>query len=153
MSTLTINDAVQYAEKIANCEHETLRPGMEFTFSDAATDGDMVWQGDLGIGIVTGGPPDGYVRADKVHMCLVPGKDNTIGSKHCLQSDSGVEMWLPKVWDETSLDGPYLRLTNGATITHPVHGDVVIPRLFNEVQVVYQREWDQEQERERRAKD
>jgi hypothetical protein len=50
-------------------------------------------------------------------------------------------------------DGPYLELKNGATITHPVHGDVTIPECFNYIQVVYQREWDQPKLRERRARD
>jgi len=153
MSMLTVKSAVEYANKIAKGQHETLRPGMPYVFSEAASDGDMVWQGDLGIGIVSGGPPKGYVRAEKVSQCLVPGKDHTIGARHCLSSCDGVEMWLPETWSETTLEGPYLRLSNGAKITHPVHGDVTVPSRFNEIQIVYQREWDQELARERKAKD
>lgn len=153
MSMLTIKNAIDHANKIANREHETLRPGMPYTFSEAASCGDMVWQGDLGIGICSGGPPVGYVLAEKVSQCLVPGKDHTIGARHCLSSCDGVEMWLPPTWDDTSLEGPYLKLSNGATIAHPVHGNVTIPACFNEIQIRYQREWDQELARERRAKD
>lgn len=148
-----VQEVVAYAQKIAKGEHESVRPGDPYTFSEASVPGDMVWQGDLGIGLVSESPPDGYVKKDRPLKCLVPGKDETIGSKHCLESLEGVEMWLPKEWDEASLNGPYLRLTNGAKITHPVHGDVTIPACFNSVQIVYQREWDQEQARERRARD
>jgi hypothetical protein len=138
---------------------------MDMAFSEASTDGDMIWQGDLGIGITSGGVPEGYVKVDKItNLCLVPGQDQTIGSKHCLESAAGVEMWVPttpsagfrkdeEVWNEESLDGPYLRISNGIKITHPVHGDVSVPSCFKEVQIVYQREWDAEQARERRAAD
>jgi hypothetical protein len=151
---LTVKNAIEYAKKIHDGSHETLRPGMPFTFSEASVDGDMVWQGDLGIGIVSGRPPSGYKKVEKIKsLYLVPTKDQTIGSKHCLASAEGVEMWVPNVWDETVLQGPYLKLKNGATITHPVHGDVIVPSCFKTIQIVYQREWDEEQARERRAKD
>ena len=153
MSGLTVKNAVDYARKIYNGENGTQRPKMPYVFSEEASDGDMVWQGDLGIGIVSGGPPSGYVRVEKALKCLVPGKDHTIGARHCLSSCNGVEMWIPQNWDETSLDGPYIKLSKVTTITHPVHGDVIIPACFNEIQIVYQREWDLELARERRAKD
>ena len=152
--TFTIEDVVAHAKSIADGSHDTVRPGMDMAFSEASTDGDMIWQGDLGIGITSGGVPEGYVKVDKItNLCLVPGQDQTIGSKHCLESAAGVEMWVPEVWDEESLDGPYLRISNGVNITHPVHGDVSVPSCFKEVQIVYQREWDAEQARERRAAD
>jgi hypothetical protein len=163
--TFTIEDVVAHANSIADGSHDTVRPGMDMAFSEASTDGDMIWQGDLGIGITSGGVPEGYVKVDKItNLCLVPGQDQTIGSKHCLESAAGVEMWVPttpsagfrkdeEVWNEESLDGPYLRISNGIKITHPVHGDVSVPSCFKEVQIVYQREWDAEQARERRAAD
>jgi hypothetical protein len=151
---LTIKDVVDHAKTIANGDHDVVKPGMPQTFSDAATDGDMIWQGDLGIGITSGGIPDGYKRIEMPeNLCLVPGTDDTIGSRHCLATSEGVEVYVPEVWDETVLDGPYLRVANGATVTHPKHGDVTIPSCFNEVQIIYQREMDEETKRERRAKD
>lgn len=153
MTTLTVKDAVSHARTIADGEHDVVKPGMPQSFSEAACDGDMIWQGDLGIGITSGGVPKEYVKVDEIkNLCLVPG-DETIGSRHCLSSVDGVEMWIPSTWDATVLDGPYLRLSEGATITHPIHGDVSIPACFNEVQIMYQREYDVEQARERRARD
>jgi hypothetical protein len=157
--TFTIEDVVAHAESIADGSHDTVRPGMDMSFSEASAEGDMIWQGDLGIGITSGGVPEGYVKVDKMdvlyltNLCLVPGQDETIGSKHCLESDKGVEVWIPSVWNEESLEGPYLRISNGIKITHPVHGDVSVPDCFEEVQIVYQREWDAELARERRAAD
>jgi hypothetical protein len=114
----------------------------------------MIWQGDLGIGITSGGIPAGYMRIDMPkNLCLVPGSDKTIGSRHCLASANGVEIYVPEVWDETVLEGPYLRLTNGCEVTHPKHGNVTVPSCFNEVQIIYQREMDEEMKRERRARD
>lgn len=151
---ITINDIVTFAEKISDGSHDTIKPGMPISFSEASIEGDMIWQGDLGIGLTDGGPPEGYIKIEKIdNLCLVPNQDQSIGSKHCLSSSRGVTMWVPEVWDETVLDGPYLQLTEGATITHPVHGDVSIPSCFKEVQIIYQREWDQELARERRAAD
>lgn len=150
---ITMSDVVNHAKTIADGKHDVVRPGMPMSFSEASVEGDMIWQGDLGIGITSGGPPKGYVKVDIKNLCLTPNTDNSIGSRHCLESSNGVEMWVPQVWDETVLDGPYLRLSNGANITHPVHGDVSIPACFNEVQIVYQREYDAELARERRAAD
>ena len=149
---ISMNDVVNYVKVVADGQHDVVKPGMPMSFSEASVEGDMIWQGDLGIGITSGGPPDGYVKVENV-LCLTPNTDNSIGSRHCLESLDGIEMWVPKVWDETVLDGPYLRLSNGARITHPVHGDVSIPACFNEIQIVYQREYDAELARERRAAD
>lgn len=151
---ITIKDVVAHAKSIADGSHDTIRPGMDMSFSEASTDGDMIWQGDLGIGITSGGVPDGYIKVDNItNLCLVPDQDQTIGSKHCLESANGVEMWIPNVWNETSLEGPYLKTSNGIKITHPVHGNVSVPSCFKEIQIVYQREYDSELARERRAKD
>jgi hypothetical protein len=151
---LTIKDVVDHAQTIANGKHDVVQPGMPQNFSEAATDGDMIWQGDLGIGITSGGIPTGYKRIDMPkNLCLVPGSDETIGSRHCLASANGVEIYVPEVWDETVLEGPYLRLTNGCEVTHPKHGNVTVPSCFNEVQIIYQKEYDQMLARERRARD
>ena len=83
---------------------------------------------------------------------LVPG--NTQGAKHCLASLSGVKLYRPTAWGPNydGLHGPALELSKPATITHPTHGDVTIP-AGSTVLCHYQREWDQEQKRERRNAD
>jgi len=148
---ITVKEVVDHAKTIANGEHDVVKPGMPMSFSEANDVGEAIWQGDLGIGLTSGGPPKGYKKV-KPSKFLVPNAES-IGSMHCLESLEGVEMWVPQVWDETSLEGPYLKLANGAKVTHPKHGDVTIPSCFSEVQTFYQREWDAEQARERRAAD
>jgi hypothetical protein len=150
--SLTIENALEYVKSISDGNHDTVRPGMPLTFSEACVSGDTIWQGDLGICIVDDGPPSDYIHLENVHQCLVPG-GTTIGARHCLDRCDCVEMWIPERWDETSLNGPYLHLTNGITITHPVHGNVTIPACFTKIQIMYQREWDAELARERRARD
>jgi hypothetical protein len=113
--------------------------------------GDCIWQGDLGLVIVADKkPPKGYVKPNKATVQLVPG--NTVGSKHCLDTLDGVEMYVPNEWNEETLDGPFLMVNKEVNVLHPTHGTVTIPAGFN-VQCYYQREYDRELERERRARD
>lgn len=130
---------------------EAVRPGLPFRFTEAATIGDGVWQGDLGLEIVAAVPAD-YVKAKKKSRQLVPG--NTRGSKHCLDSLDGVELFYAPAWPASaeSLQGPAFVLTKERTVTHPVHGDVTIPAGFT-VLCRYQREFDSELRRERRNAD
>ena len=131
---------------------ESVRPGEPFTISGAADVGDGCWQGDLGIEIVAAVPAD-YVQIKRPRTAdrqLVPG--NTEGSRHCLDSLRGVTIFRPAKWDAESLQGPCLVLTQARTITHPKHGDVTIP-AGRTVLCRYQREFDAEQRRERRARD
>lgn len=144
-----INEIVEHVNKIANGKHDTLRPGMPLRFSEACVENDRIWQGDLAITIVNK-KPNGYKLCKNPKLQVVPGAN--LGAKHCLDSLDGVNMYVPETWNEESLDGPYLRLTQERTITHPVHGDVTIPAGFSVV-CTYQREYDKEQERERRARD
>jgi hypothetical protein len=80
----------------------------------------------------------------------VPGQ--TQGAKHCLDGTGGVEMYLPPGWPEVTEDGPCLVLTEERTVLHPTHGAVTIPAGMT-VACSYQREWDAEQRRARRAID
>ena len=139
----------KFVESIARGDEE-VKPGMPLRFTEASTVNDRIWQGDLAITIAEDSVPEGYVKQENVNLQLVPG--NNIGSKHCLDSADGVECWLPENFDETSLNGPFLRLSCERTVTHPVHGDVTIPSNFC-VNISYQREYDLEQARERRARD
>lgn len=151
---ITIQEVIKHAETIANGEHDVVKPGQPFTFSEASTHGDAVWQGDFGIIIRDSGPPQDYeVRTVEDGQCLVPDESGTTGSRHCLESAAGVTAYYPKDWGPESLNGPYFKLEQGAKFTHPKHGDVAVPSCFQWVETVYQREWDEELKRERRAAD
>jgi hypothetical protein len=141
-----------HAKLIADGEHDRIRPGLPFKFSAATQPGDGCWQGDLGIEIVDR-VPGGYCEVDPLKeedKQLVPG--STSGAKHCLKSLKGVRLYRPIKWDEESLQGPCLATTRPATILHPIHGPVTIPADVT-VLCRYQREWDKEQQRERRTLD
>lgn len=153
MATLSAIEKLQrHAKKIASGKDPKVQPGVEAKFTEACTIGDCIIQGDLYITIAES-VPSGYVLIEKPTESdkqLVPG--NTAGAKHCLDSLAGVEMWRPENWSSESLDGPFIRLARQRTILHPVHGAVIIPAGFA-VLCEYQREWDIEQAKERRAAD
>lgn len=150
MTTNVIDQIQEHANRIAN-GLERVSPGMPLSFTKACTHGDCIWQGDLGLIISDNqNPPDGYRASTKSTTQLVPG--NTVGSKHCLDSLDGVEMYIPDNWNEQSLKGPFLRIKKERKVLHPTHGCVTIPAGFN-IECVYQREWDKIQEAERRARD
>lgn len=146
----------RHAKRIANGKDPKVRPGMPFRFTEACTVNDCCWQGDLGIviaGDADSHPPAGYlmvVSRTELDRQLVPG--NTQGAKHCLDSLNGVTLYRPQQWTEESLEGPFLQFTEERTILHPTHGPVTIPAGFS-VQCHYQREWDRELAKERRARD
>lgn len=146
-----IQDIVKYAESIANGSHDEVKPGQDLSFSEACTTNDRIWQGDLSITIIDS-VPESFSPASEPQTKLVPGENDTIGSKHVLDSLDGVEMYMPETWNEQSLIGPALKISKTRMIMHPVHGNVTIPAGFC-VQIGYQREWDQELARERRAAD
>lgn len=148
----TIERIQKHAATIKAGEHESVKPGQPFGFTEACQPGDGVWQGDLGIEIVAG-VPDGYEQvknpksADKQ---LVPGQ--TQGARHCLDSLVGVKLYRPTEWGPESLQGPCLVITKTRKILHPTHGAVTVPAGFT-VLCRYQREWDKEQAKQRRARD
>jgi hypothetical protein len=153
MSLTAIDKITRQATRIRNGNHR-VTPGQPQRISDAAGVGDGVWQGDLGIEIIAEVPRE-YSRVAKPtaqHKQLVPGV--TEGAKHCLDSLSGVDLYHPSGWgpDYSGLQGPALVLTEERTITHPAHGHVSIP-AGNTVLCRYQREFDAEQQRERRNAD
>lgn len=143
-----IEQIEQHRDRIAN-GNEKVYPGMPLRFTEACSVGDCIWQGDLGL-VIANKKPKNYVKAVNPTVQLVPG--NNVGAKHCLDSLNAVEIYLPKEWNEESLEGPFLVVKNEVNILHPTHGTVTIPGGFS-VQCHYQREWEKEQERERRAKD
>lgn len=134
------------------CDLDRCKPGEPATM-EALSVGEVVWQGDLGL-MVVDAPPPKYVRVDTpvdADRQLVPG--NTEGSKHCLSSMEGVELWRPVGWGaENMLSGPCFRTTATVTVEHPKHGNVHVPAGMT-VLCGYQREWDAERARERRNAD
>jgi len=149
-----IAEITKFANRIASGE-EDVKPGTPTRFTEASTVNDRIWQGDLAITIKSVVPKsyrlissNEFIKLNNNQM--VHGSNQ--GSKHCIDSFDGVEMYIPNSWNEESLQGPFLILTKERTITHPKHGDVTIPANFC-VQITYQREYDEEQKRERRARD
>lgn len=147
-----IEEIVDHAKKLAAGEHETVRPGQEQAFTEAATAGDFIRQGDLYLIVVDRMPTDyaEVVRPTVKDRQMVPG--NTEGAKHCLDSLAGVKLFRPTEWNEESLRGPAFVLTKPRKILHPTHGNIIIPAGLTIV-CRYQREWDREQAAERRARD
>jgi hypothetical protein len=134
LALTTIQD---HAEKIKN--DATQR------FPEAATPGDCWRQGDVYITLLDG-VPAGCEREKNPDMQLAPG--TTQGSRHCLDSLKGVAVYrLPS---PGMLDGPVIECRHERTITHPEHGDVVLPPgVYG---ITYQRNLDQDA-RERRVAD
>lgn len=151
MST-TIERITKHAKRIASGKYEQVKPGQRVRFTEAATTNDTIRQGDLYLTIVDAVPKN-YAKVEKPKAAdkqLVPG--NTTGARHCLDSLAGVTLYRPEKWSEESLDGPCLVLSKARTVEHPIHGAVEIPAGFT-VLCRYQREFDSEQRRERRARD
>jgi hypothetical protein len=148
----TIEKIQRHAKAIAAGELESVRPGMAAAFTEACVAGDAVRQGDLYL-IIVEDVPSGYVPISKPKAAdkqLVPG--NTDGARHCLDAIAGVKLYRPKEWGEESLDGPCFVLTKPREVLHPVHGPVAVPAGFA-VLCRYQREFDKELQKERRARD
>ena len=152
MALSVIEKIQRRTKRISNGKDSRVRPGQTERFTAAAVVGDAIRQGDLYL-VVSEAPPEHFIRVDRpkdTDRQLVPG--NTTGAKHCLDSLEGVEMWRPKDWSEESLDGPVVRLSRERTVMHPTHGAVVLIAGMT-FACHYQREWDREQEKERRARD
>ena len=66
---------------------------------------------------------------------LVPGV--SMGSRHCLDSLAGIQMFT--VATPTPLDGPVLVLSQERAITHPKHGDLCGLPAGAVIQIIYQR--------------
>lgn len=140
----------KHAENIKN-GLETVKPGMPFKMTTAATVGDGVWQGDLGLEVIEK-VPSNYVKVNNVGNTTQLVRGNTIGSRHCLDSLQGVELYHPNDWSDESLFGPVFITSLERTVLHPTHGAVVIPAGMT-ILCRYQREWDKELAKERRTRD
>jgi hypothetical protein len=131
-----VNRIVEHAEKIKN--DATQR------FPEAASCGDSWRQGDVYVTLIDG-VPSGAKIDTKPGMQMATG--NTQGSRHCLDSLVGVTVYrLP---NPDMLDGPVIVLNRERTLTHPEHGDVVLPP--GTYQISYQRNLDSEERAQRVA--
>ena len=149
----TIEEMEDYMRRIAENTDAAVGPGRPERISEAASVGDEAWQGDLGLVVVEGLPPDDYelvVNPTQQDMQLVPG--NTQGARHCLDSLDGVTMYRPADWGPESLAGPWLLFSQERQILHPTHGHYTIPAGMA-ISCTYQRAWDKELQQARRAAD
>ena len=88
-------------------------------FPDAAAVGDYWRQGDIYITKLA------QCDGEKVQAEAQLAEGSTQGSRHILDSLDGVVMFKPT--NSTVLTGPHFSLTKERTVTHPQHGDVVLP--------------------------
>ncbi len=120
-------DIKKHAESIRNDESHEL---------EVMSPGDCWAQGDLLI-VSLESVPAGCAPI-KAERQLAPG--NTQGSRHCLVSLDGVEMFqLP---EPNALDGPVFRTDRKLVIDHPEHGNLIVPP--GTYAVVYQRQFAEE---------
>lgn len=157
-ATLALTDIIAHKDAILS-GGARIHPGQPLT-SEGLSAGDIIPQGDLYIRIAATHerPPADYITVHEPvgdQLKLVPGPD--AGSHHWLDSGVGVTMFLPPEWgsDLESLRGPWLVLTEPRTIEHhgpSRHGSVHLS-AGQCVELGYQRVWDAEHRRERRARD
>lgn len=121
------------AEEICNSQQQR--------FPDAASVGDFWRQGDVYVTKLE--KCSSSRKMDGVVLQVAPG--NTKGSRHVLDSAEGVEMFQP--YDSSVLTGPQIRLTEERILTHPEHGDLVLPPGC--YQITYQRAFADELKRVR----
>ncbi len=114
MKSSIVDKVQQQAAKVA--KRETQR------FPEAAAPGDAVRQGDIYITLLER-VPTGYVRQKKWGRQLAPG--NTQGSRHVIDSSKGVVCYTHPAASE--FDGPVLHLKQEREITHPEHGNWILP--------------------------
>lgn len=121
------NEIQESVEKIKNDEPQR--------FPEAASPGDAFRQGDIYITRLKGIPKEAE-QLENFQLQLAPG--DTKGSRHCLDSYAGVEMY--ELENANALQGPVFKTTEERTITHPEHGDVTLPP--GEYGITYQRAFD-----------
>ena len=99
---------------------EAINCGDTQHFPEAASIGDSIRQGDIYITLLEDVPEK--VTSGKTQLQIAPG--TTKGSRHIL-SHKRVEMFIRK--NATALDGPVIKTKEEVTVTHPEHGDWVLP--------------------------
>jgi len=150
--------AEQVSKKL-KAHTETVAPGLPFHLNSTHQAGDGVWQGDLGIEVVSQIPNDYIlvVKPTDADRQLVP--ESGQGSHHRLRSLEGVKLYRPAKWGEsdTDLRGPCIVFDRPGAIVHDPghdkpHGTVFIDDPMT-VLCRYQRNLDAETKQERRSHD
>jgi hypothetical protein len=131
-SVLTAEQALTQVQEQA----ERIKSDETQRFPEAASVGDTHRQGDVYITLLDK-LPEGAKIDRKAGLQLAPG--STQGSRHILDSREGVTIY--RLSSPGMLDGPVLRCKQERTITHPEHGDVVLPPGL--YQIGYQQNLDQ----------
>lgn len=151
--------AAEIATKL-DTHAKTVAPGMPASLTDAHSYGDGVWQGDLGLEVVSEVPAD-YVLVENpkdIDRQLVP-LGGGPGSHHRLKTFQGVTLYRPKDWGrlETDLRGPCVVFSEPNEIVHEPghahpHGTVSIESPMT-VLCRYQRNLAADEREARRAAD
>lgn len=155
--TTAIDEIRGHIEKMKSGHPDIkIGPGQPTAFSPAASKNDCIRQGDLYLVIREKSDiPKSYVKCvtnTEKDLQVVP-DNGTIGSNHRLDSLQGVELYRPADWPNAeSLEGPYMVLTEDRNVTHPRHGDVKV-LAGSVVYCHYQQNWDEQEKRDRRARD
>lgn len=137
--------------------HGTHGPGMPFRFHSGMSYKQAHRQGDLYLTLRD--PKDrpvDYVEVsfhdnDPKYLQLVPGLQQ--GARHCLDSLSGVRMWLPSDFGPDSLRGPWISITKERVVRHPTHGHSELIPGIGDYNCTYQRSLDSVLKLERRNAD
>lgn len=136
----TATDVMSEIQSIA----EAIKSDAPQRFPEAASFGEDVRQGDIYI-VKLESVPRNFTEV-KAEKQLAVG--NTQGSRHCLDSLDGITMYRNK--DADQFTGPVFVSSCERTITHPEHGDRILPPGV--YLIGYQRNLD-EMDRAMRAKD
>lgn len=115
MNATKVVETVQAVAKTI-CKRETQE------FPVGASVGDCVRQGDVYITLLAE-VPHGCKEQKEWDVQLAPG--TTQGSRHVLDSRDGVKCYTHP--DATEFDGPILVLTKTRELTHPEHGNWILP--------------------------
>lgn len=114
MISTTLDKIESTAEKIKSDDQQT--------FPVAAIDGDHFRQGDIYIW-KRDSIPASAIKAKKKDAQLAPGTSK--GSRHILDSLEGVEVF--QIDSSDPLQGPFLKTGQERVVTHPEHGNVLLP--------------------------
>lgn len=132
----------------------TVTPGRPFHITPAHSPGDGVWQGDLGIEVVTEEVPEGYEAWDP-DSYRSPNDMKELARNHRLRSTAGVTRFDSP--GPRSLDGPLLIFTEPNAIEHTPghdrpHGTVYLDAPCA-IRIRYQRNLDPVTSEEIRSRD
>jgi hypothetical protein len=113
-----MKDVITEVELVAKnaAKRETQR------FPEAASIGDTIRQGDVYVTLLAA-VPTGYQKQAKWNQQLAPG--TTQGSRHVLDSKTGTTCYIHPSASE--FDGPVLLLKQERELTHPEHGNWILP--------------------------